>query len=187
MSLHRDIWNSRICSQFWFYLSHSVVSLISDNVDVYTVSNSLGGTGTERNHWPKKKDWIELLLFRKLAVAILLGPPWDPITHVCYWEENNLDATRKRNVIPLNSEEGTFFLNVILPMTYSKLHGESGPNKMAPLASILWEREQWVALSSLFWDQWEKQIVRTGWMKLPFLSVLEATRFHCLVPWWSNS
>ena len=29
MSLHRDIWNSRICSQFWFYLSHSVVFLIS--------------------------------------------------------------------------------------------------------------------------------------------------------------
>ena len=39
------------------------------------------------NHWSQKKDWIELLLFRKwsqrkLAAAILLGPPWDPIVHV---------------------------------------------------------------------------------------------------------
>ena len=32
---------------------------------------------------------------------------------------NNLDATRELHVIPLNSEEGTFFLNVILPLAYS--------------------------------------------------------------------
>ena len=31
---------------------------------------------------------------------------------------------------------------VILPMAYSKLYRESGPNKMAPLASVLLEREQ---------------------------------------------
>ena len=54
---------------------------------------------------------------------------------------NHLDATRERHVIPLNSEEGAIFLKVILPMAYSKLYRESGPNKMAPLASILWERE----------------------------------------------
>ena len=33
-------------------------------------------------------------------------------------------------------------LNVVLPMAYSKLYRESGTNKIAPLASILWEREQ---------------------------------------------
>ena len=40
-------------------------------------------------------------------------------------------------VIPLNSGEGTVFLNVILPMAYStsKLYCEGGRNKMAPLAS----------------------------------------------------
>ena len=41
-------------------------------------------------------------------------------------------------MIPLNSEEDTIFLNVILPLAYSKLYRESGPNKMAPLASICW-------------------------------------------------
>ena len=55
---------------------------------------------------------------------------------------NHLDATRERHAIPLNSEEGTILLNVILPMAYSKLNRESGPNKMAPLASILLELEQ---------------------------------------------
>ena len=55
-------------------------------------------------------------------------------------EENHLNATRERHAIPLNSEEGTIFLNVILPMAYSKLYRESGPNKMALLASILLER-----------------------------------------------
>ena len=39
-------------------------------------------------------------------------------------------------------EEGTFFLNVILPIAYRKCYRAIGPNKMAPLASILWEREQ---------------------------------------------
>ena len=53
-----------------------------------------------------------------------------------------MDATRKRHANPLNSEQGTIFLNVILPMAYSKLYRESGPNKMAPLASILLEGEQ---------------------------------------------
>ena len=54
-------------------------------------------------------------------------------------------------VIPLNSEEGTFFLNVILSMAYSRFNLESGANdKMGPLASILREREQWVARSSVF-------------------------------------
>ena len=33
--------------------------------------------------------------------------------------------------MPLNSEEGTLFLNVILPMAYSKLYRDSGPNKIA--------------------------------------------------------
>jgi len=42
-----------------------------------------------------------------------------------------LDATRERHAIPLNSEEGAIFLNLILPMAYSKLYRESGPNKMA--------------------------------------------------------
>ena len=38
------------------------------------------------------------------------------------------------DVIPLSSEEGTFLLNVILPLAYitSKLNRESGRNKMAP-------------------------------------------------------
>ena len=41
------------------------------------------------------------------------------------------------DVIPLNSGEGTVFLNVLLPMAYStsKLYCEGGRNKMAPLAS----------------------------------------------------
>ena len=51
-------------------------------------------------------------------------------------EENHLDATRERHVIPLNSEEGPFFLNVILPIAYSKLYSKIGPNKMVPLASM---------------------------------------------------
>ena len=51
------------------------------------------------------------------------------------------------DVIPLNSEDGSFFLNVIWYPWHmdnskvSKLCRVSGPNKMAPLASILWERE----------------------------------------------
>ena len=53
-----------------------------------------------------------------------------------------MDATRERHAIPLNSEEGTIFLNVISPMAYSKLYRKSGPNEMAPLASILLERKQ---------------------------------------------
>ena len=57
-------------------------------------------------------------------------------------QENHLDATRERQGTPLNSEEDTFSLNVILSMGYSKLYCESGPNKMAPLASILSKREQ---------------------------------------------
>ena len=56
------------------------------------------------------------------------------------WEENHLDATRERHFLTLNREKGTFFLNVILPMAYSRLHGESSPNKM-------WERKHG---SSLF-------------------------------------
>ena len=40
-------------------------------------------------------------------------------------------------------------------MAYSKLYCESSLNKMAPLASNLWEREQQVAGSSLlFLYQW---------------------------------
>ena len=38
--------------------------------------------------------------------------------------QNHLDATLERQVIPVNSEEGTFFLNVILPMAYSKLYAK---------------------------------------------------------------
>ena len=57
-------------------------------------------------------------------------------------QQNHLDATRERQVTPLNSEEDTFSLNVILSMGYSKLYCESGPNKMAPLGSILSKREQ---------------------------------------------
>ena len=56
-------------------------------------------------------------------------------------QENHLDATRERQVTPLNSEEAAFSLNVILSVAYSKLYCESGPNKMAPLASISSERE----------------------------------------------
>ena len=63
-----------------------------------------------------------------------------------------MDATRERHVTPLNSEEGKIFLSVILPIAYSQLYRESGPNKMAPLASILLEREQEVARSSLFFE-----------------------------------
>ena len=64
---------------------------------------------------------------------------------------NHLDATRERHVIALKSEEGTFSLNAILPIAYGKLYRESGPSKMAPLASIFGEHEQQVARSSLFW------------------------------------
>ena len=45
-----------------------------------------------------------------------------------------------KNVIPLNSEEGTFFLKHILPMAFCKLYREHGPNKMA-LVSILRQQE----------------------------------------------
>ena len=55
---------------------------------------------------------------------------------------NHLDATRERQVIPLNSEEDTFFLSVILSLAYSTLYCESDPNKMARLASILSKGEQ---------------------------------------------
>ena len=37
-------------------------------------------------------------------------------------------------VTPLNSEKG--FLNVILPIAYSKLSRESAPNKVAPPAGV---------------------------------------------------
>ena len=50
------------------------------------------------------------------------------------WEQNHLGATYERHVIALNSEEGTLSLNVILPIAYSKLYRQSGPNKMAPPA-----------------------------------------------------
>ena len=53
----------------------------------------------------------------------------------------HLNATSERQVIPLNSEEdlattiicslsalNTLFLNVILPLAYSKLYRESDPN-----------------------------------------------------------
>ena len=43
-----------------------------------------------------------------------------------------------KNVIPLNSEEDTFFLKHILPMAFCKLYRENGPNKMA---LILWQQE----------------------------------------------
>ena len=66
---------------------------------------------------------------------------------------NHLDATRERHVIPLNSEEGAIFLKVILPMAYSKLYRESGPNKMAPLALILLEREHRLRDPVFFLDQ----------------------------------
>ena len=59
---------------------------------------------------------------------------------------------RDRHVIPLNSEEGKFSLNAILPKAYNKLYRKSGPNKMAQLVSILWEREQQVARSSLCFE-----------------------------------
>ena len=58
------------------------------------------------------------------------------------------------DVTPLNSDEGIFFLNVILAMAYSKLYRESGPNEMVPLALILWEREEEVVPSSLFFFFW---------------------------------
>ena len=45
------------------------------------------------------------------------------------------------HVTPLNSEEGAFFFNVILPIACSKLYRESG-KMVVPLASILWEREK---------------------------------------------
>jgi len=46
------------------------------------------------------------------------------------------------NGIPLDSEEGTFFVNFIVPLAHSNRYRESGPNKMAPLASILWDQQQ---------------------------------------------
>ena len=74
------------------------------------------------DHWSqnKKKDWIELLLFRKwsqrkLEAAILLGPPWNPIVPVSI-ERKIIWVPPVNDVISLNSEEGTFFLNVILTM-----------------------------------------------------------------------
>mgnify|MGYP006973387074 CR=1 FL=1 len=78
-------------------------------------------------HWSKKNDWIELLLFRKwsqrrLAAAILLVPPWQLIAHVSI-EKEIICSLPANDVIPLNTEEATFFLNVVLPMTYSKLYG----------------------------------------------------------------
>ena len=77
----------------------------------------------------KKKDRIELLLFRKwsqrkLAAAILLGKTLRDNCACKHWRENHLDATRERHVFALNSEEGTFFSNVILPMAYSKPYPE---------------------------------------------------------------
>ena len=49
------------------------------------------------------------------AKGCLLGPPLDPIINVRIGNKNHLDGTCERHLIPLNSEEGTFFLNVILP------------------------------------------------------------------------
>lgn len=72
---------------------------------------------------------------------------WDPIVQVSIEKKiiwNDL------LVIPLNSKEGAFFLNFILTIAYSKRYLKIGPNKMAPLASILWEGEQQVARPSLF-------------------------------------
>ena len=60
---------------------------------------------------------------------------WDHLETLSY-----MLALRSKS--SLNSKEGTISLNVILPMACSKLYRESGPNKMAPMASILLEREQ---------------------------------------------
>ena len=66
---------------------------------------------------------------------------WDHLETLFY-----MSALKRKSfandVIPLNSVEGKFFLNVILTTAYSKLYRESSPNKMAPLASIMWEQEQ---------------------------------------------
>lgn len=40
-----------------------------------------------------------------------------------------LDATRKHHNIPLNSGEGIFFLNVILPMVYGALYHKRSPSR----------------------------------------------------------
>ena len=79
---------------------------------------------------------------RKVGGSHLVGTTLRPYSTCYHGEENHLDATRERHAITLNSEEGTIFLNVILPIAYSKLCRGSGPNKMAPLASVLLEREQ---------------------------------------------
>ena len=79
----------------------------------------------------KKKDWIELLLSKKVSDSHLVG------TALRFSIEKkivSMDATHEQRVIPLNSEEGTFFLNVSLSMAYCKLYRESNHNKMALLA-----------------------------------------------------
>ena len=71
-----------------------------------------------------------------------------------------MDATRERHVIPLNSEEGTIFLNVILPMAYSKLYRESGPKKDgAADFNFVGARTIACWIQSFFLDQWAQAIV----------------------------
>ena len=70
------------------------------------------------------------------------------------WEESHLDATRERHVIPLNSEEGTIFLNVILRMAYSKLYRESGQQDGTAGLNFVGTRTIGCSIQSFFWDQW---------------------------------
>jgi len=74
-----------------------------------------------------------------------------------------LDATRERNVIPLNTAEGTFFLNIILPMAYSKLYCESGSKTTTTMTRI----------TNLVGVDEEKEAYGTGGaVTMPFCTIL---------------
>ena len=94
-----------------------------------------GSTVTDRTTGlrKKKKDWIELLLSKKVSGSHLVG---SALRFSIEKKIVSMDATHEQHVIPLNSEESTFFLNVLLSMAYCKLYRESNPNKMALLASM---------------------------------------------------
>ena len=109
-------------------------------------------------HWSLKKkrqdrtSIVQKVKPRKVSGSHFVGTTLKPYRTCQHWEENHLDATRKRHVIPRNSEEGTFFLKrFFFFIAFSKLYRESDSTEMAPLASN-WEREQQAARSSISFE-----------------------------------
>ena len=79
-----------------------------------------------------------------------------------------LDATRKHHVIPLNnSGEGTFFINVILPMAYSALYHKRSPTRWCCWLQFVGVRTIGCSMQSFFFlwiSEFEIPILYKSWL-----------------------